>query len=61
MSEDLKIEYQCTRCGEKDFDKYSPVPPRVLNCWNCRAGLGMDISEMFRTLTGMFPVQQIVN
>lgn len=61
MSDDLKIEYQCTRCGEKDFDKHSPTPPRVLNCWNCQAGLGMDVSDMLRQQTGMFPIQPTIN
>lgn len=51
--------YRCTSCEAEDLDRGNNGPaPLVLNCWKCKAGRGMDISEMLARGLGMVQVPQ---
>jgi hypothetical protein len=50
--------YECTKCRAQDVDRGGVEgfnPPPALNCWKCKAGLKLDLSEMFKLKIGMFP------
>jgi hypothetical protein len=58
MSDTTTItRYVCTKCKAEDSDR-SSHPPIVLNCWNCKAGRGVEIQEMISQRIGMYPVKQ---
>lgn len=54
-----KIEYQCIKCGHEDTLKWwlddPQSPPAMLTCTapKCRAGYGLDLSDMLKTGQGM--------
>jgi hypothetical protein len=50
-------KYVCTKCKAEDSDR-GVNPPSVLNCYKCKAGMGMDIEKMLRDRVGMFPVSR---
>lgn len=51
------VFYKCSRCGAEDALKLfgGEAPPVVLNCWDCRAGLGLSSQQMVQARLGMFP------
>lgn len=54
----VERKYVCTSCKAEDHWKEEPneIIPPVLNCWNCKAGYGMDIGSQLQNRKGMFPV-----
>lgn len=49
--------YKCTKCGAKDYDRGpAEKSPRQLNCWKCKAGMGVDPQQMHANRVGMFPL-----
>jgi hypothetical protein len=56
----LSITYQCSKpsCGHTQVITYFPddAPLPTTCCVKCRAGFGVDLSEMMNRRIGMFPV-----
>lgn len=59
MPEMIEKVYQC-RCGAEDTVKLFPgerTPPAI-NCWKCKAGRRMELTQMLQGMIGMFPKQE---
>lgn len=56
----IATEYKCQNldCGAVDHDRTSTgsKPPVALNCWKCKAGRGLELSDMRARGIGMMPV-----
>jgi hypothetical protein len=55
-----EVKYVCSKCGVEDTVKLynGEGTPMGINCWNCKAGYGMQLPQMLQVKTGMFPVPQ---
>lgn len=54
-----RVDYQCSKCGSKDTVKLFPgeLTPQAFNCWDCKAGRGLELSGMLMDGIGMFQIQ----
>lgn len=53
----MAVKYRCNQCGAEDNDR-GPNPGAALFCWQCRAGRGQSVSDQFKSLEGMFQVDE---